>query len=163
MGATAAAAVAADTLVGKENALVTAIEQNPNVQRLVIQTANRAGNTFLTYIKNDDAANTTAHGYGAPVLKTVEVQAPLARLEGIAQSRFDTRFVRNLFFITNVVRLLRLKLNRELTQSRNIVVSSHYAVASGITEYGSDPFGVNQVLGTNTVQNRAQFNFQDEF
>lgn len=158
------AAAVADTLVGKEDALVTDILANPTVRRLVVQTADRVGNTILTYIKNDESAdNTTAHGYGAPVLKAVTVQASLARLEGIAQSRFDTRFVRNLFFITNVVRLLRLKLNRELTQSRNVVVSSHYAVASGITEYGSDPFGVNQILDTKTVQNRAQFNFQDKF
>jgi len=157
-------AVLANTLKAQETALVNNILANPNVQRLVVQTADRGGNTVLTYIKNtDDAANTTAHGYGAPVVKTVTVEASLERLEGIAQSRFDTRFVRNLFFITNVVRLLRLKLNRELTQSRNVVVSSHYAVASGITEYGADPFGVNQVLGTNTVQNRAQFNFQDKF
>ena len=123
-----------------------------------------AGNTILTYIKNDETdANTAAHGYSAPVLKSVVVGTTLPHIEAIAQSRFDTRFVRNLFFVTNVVRLLRLKLNRELTQSRNVVVSSHYAVASGVTEYGSDPFGVNQILDTKTVQNRAQFNFQDKF
>ena len=151
----------ASTLVYRENAIVAAILADPNVRRLITQNVNpAAGSTFLSYIKNDTIA---AHGYGAPVLKTVEFEAPLERIEGIAQSRFDTRFVRNLFFITNVVRLLRLKLNRELTQSRNVVVSSHFAVASGITEYGTDPFGVNQVMGTTTVQNRAQFNFEDKF
>jgi hypothetical protein len=48
----------------------------------------------------------------------------------------------------NVVRLLRLKLNRELTQSRSVLVSSHMAVASGVTEYGSDPFTPNEVDGS---------------
>ena len=40
--------------------------------------------------------------------------------------------------------MLRLKLNRELTQSRSVLTASHMAVAAGITEYGSDPFAPNE-------------------
>ena len=83
------------------------------------------------------------------------------RLEAIGKTRFDTRFVRNIFFITNVVRILRLKLNRELTQSRNVLVSSHMSVAAGVTEYGSDPFGPNEVNSSNMVTNIARFNDRD--
>jgi hypothetical protein len=53
-----------------------------------------------------------------------------------------------LFFITNVVRVVRLKLNRELTQSRGVLVSSHSAVAAGLTEYGTDPFTPNEFEGS---------------
>jgi hypothetical protein len=67
------------------------------------------------------------------------------RLEAIGHKRFDTRFVRNLFFITNVMRLVRMKLARELSHSRSVLRSSHMAVAASVTEYGADPFSPNEV------------------
>jgi hypothetical protein len=50
-----------------------------------------------------------------------------------------------MFFITNVMRLVRMKLSRELTHSRSVLRASHMAVAAGVTEYGSDPFTPNEV------------------
>lgn len=99
----------------------------------------------ITYLKAPDA------GAGPETaVKEVDVGsfANKARLEAIGRMRFDTRFVRNIFFISNVLRLVRLKLNRELSQSRNVLLSSHSAVAPGLTEFGADPFGPNEVLGT---------------
>ena len=66
------------------------------------------------------------------------------RLEAIGKLRFDTYFVRKLFFITNIARVLRLKLNRELTQSRSVLPTSHMSVTPGITEYDLDPFAPNE-------------------
>jgi hypothetical protein len=48
--------------------------------------------------------------------------------------RFDTRLIRNIFWITNLQRVLRLKLRRDLTWYNSKVVSDHAVVASGITE-----------------------------
>ncbi len=62
-------------------------------------------------------------------------------LELIGRDRFDTRLIRNLFFISNIHRLLRLKLNRELTQYRTVLVSSHSLVNPSVTEYGQDIYG----------------------
>ena len=84
------------------------------------------------------------------------------RLEAIGKDRFDTRFIRNIFFITNVVRILRLKLNRELSQSRNVLVASHASVSAGVTEYGSDPFGPNEVIDS-TLGGLPRFNDRDNF
>jgi len=122
------------------------------------QSGNRA--STITYLKeelpdiNDDSA-------------IVEVKLPAfenkQRLEAIGMTRFNTRFVRNIFFITNVVRVLRLKLNRELTQSRNVLVSSHMSVAAGVTEYGSDPFGPNEVNASNMVTGTSRFNDRDQY
>ena len=67
------------------------------------------------------------------------------KLNNISKLRFDTHFIRNLFFITNINRVVRQKLNRDLTQSRNVLVSSHDAVNPGITEYGFDPYSPNEV------------------
>jgi len=58
------------------------------------------------------------------------------KLAAVGRMRFDTRLVRNLVFITNVLRTLRLKLNTELTQYRNVLVDSHSLVNPSITEYG---------------------------
>lgn len=79
-------------------------------------------------------------------------------LETIGMMRFDTKLVRNMFFITNILRVVRLKLNRDLTHSRNVVVSSHSAVAQGLTEFGSDPFGPNEVLQTLLPNGQNRFN-----
>ena len=89
-----------------------------------------------------------------PVKLTV---ANKQQLVSIGKARFDTRIVRNLFFMSNVQRLVRQSLSRELTQSRSVLVSSHAVVASGVTEYGSDPFSANDVLASNTVDGRARF------
>lgn len=92
---------------------------------------------YLTYLKSGEAANSIM-----PVTLPDGVSKNLAV---IGKLRFDTYFVRNIFFVTNVLRVVRQKLNRELTQSRNVLVSSHAAVASGLTEYGADPFMPNEV------------------
>jgi hypothetical protein len=51
-------------------------------------------------------------------------------------TRFNTNVVRNLFFISNVLRIIRLQINREFTQNRNILKSSHFAISPSVTEYG---------------------------
>ena len=103
----------------------------------------QAGNrsTKLTYLTVPSASQTATDA-----VVEVDTGAPLnkQRLDLIGKLRFDTYFIRKLFFITNVVRILRLKLNRELTQSRSVLVSSHAAVSAGLTEYGSDPFTPNE-------------------
>lgn len=79
-------------------------------------------------------------------------------LQDIGKARFDTTFVRSLIFPTLVVRTVRLKLHRELTQSRNVLVASHEAVAPGVTEFGLDPFSPNEVLGSRLPNGLPRFN-----
>ena len=57
-------------------------------------------------------------------------------LTHISKSRFDTHIVRNMFFISNILRIIRLQINREFTQNRNILKNSHFAISPTITEYG---------------------------
>lgn len=57
----------------------------------------------------------------------------------IGRMRFDTKLVRNLFWLTNIFRTLRLKLRHELTWYDSKVVDSHATLAPSITEfYGND-------------------------
>jgi hypothetical protein len=91
----------------------------------------------LTYIGEPDDDDP------ASGLKQVQMganaRAKLEMLHAIGKLRFDTRFVRNLFFISNVQRVMRLKLNQELTQYRNVLVNDHSVINPGVTEYGSIP------------------------
>lgn len=48
--------------------------------------------------------------------------------------RFDTKFIRNIFWITNIQRVLRFKLRRDLTWYNSKVVSDHAVIAPSITE-----------------------------
>lgn len=79
------------------------------------------------------------------------------KLETIGKLRFDTRFVRKLMFITNVGRLLRLKLQRELLEERRAVVGSIRTLAPGVTEYGQDPFGADDVYESRTYAGEPRF------
>lgn len=89
--------------------------------------------------------------------------AEAARVNAVAKARFDTDFARNLFFVVNVLRLVRLKLNRELTQNRGVIISTHDAVRPGLTEFGSDPFGANEVLGSVQVTGTPRFSDRDHY
>lgn len=75
----------------------------------------------------------------------------------VSLDRFNTRLVRNLFFITNVQRVLRAKLSAELTQSRSVIARSHAAIAPALTEYGTYPFRPDQHEGSKDWQDRAAF------
>ena len=83
------------------------------------------------------------------------------RLEAIGKLRFDTYFVRKLFFITNIARVLRLKLNRELTQSRSVLPTSHMSVTPGITEYDLDPFAPNESFASHIGDGYDYENVED--
>jgi hypothetical protein len=92
----------------------------------------------LTYIGEPDDDDDPASGL-KQVQMGVNAAAKLEMLNAIGKHRFDTRFVRNLFFISNVQRVMRLKLNQELTQYRNVLVNDHSVINPGVTEYGSLP------------------------
>lgn len=78
-------------------------------------------------------------------------------IKSIGSFRFDTTIIRNLFFIVNVLWITRLKLNRELTSSRNIVINSHYAVNPTVTEYGVDPFGSNEIYTSKRLDGQSRY------
>jgi hypothetical protein len=97
-------------------------------------------------------------------VKSVKIDLKsMQRLPGIGRARFDTTFVRNMFFITNVVRILRLKLSRELTHSRSVIASSHMALSAELTEYGTDPFGANEVFNSKTNDGLSRYDDMDDF
>lgn len=89
---------------------------------------------LLTYPKNEVGGGLATVDPGSS--NSVE---RLRRLQLAGKARFDTRLVRNLFFISNVQRVLRLRLDQELTEFRNVLIKNDATVNSGVTEYGSLP------------------------
>ena len=55
----------------------------------------------------------------------------------VFQARFNTRIVRNLMHCTNVQRVLRLRLNQELTAYRDVLVNSESITNPSLTEFGN--------------------------
>jgi hypothetical protein len=76
---------------------------------------------------------------------TIGTKANMQLINTISKLRFDTKIVRNLMFITNLMRILRLKLQRDLTQDRHILVSGHAMIKRNLTEFDMDEFGPNEV------------------
>jgi hypothetical protein len=57
-------------------------------------------------------------------VKEVDVSNIASILEMVGRLRFDTIFVRNIIFIINLYRSVRLKLSEDLTYSKDIVLKS---------------------------------------
>jgi hypothetical protein len=82
------------------------------------------------------------------------INVPEATMVALLQhgfDRFNTNIVRNLFFITNLYRVLRLKLNQELVQTRSMIVSTDNLVTPAITEYGASKTGHTEVFDDNEI------------
>ena len=56
-------------------------------------------------------------------------------LHQVGRLRFDTIFVRNLIFITNLYRSVRMKLARDLTYSKDVITKATPIVNNNITEF----------------------------
>lgn len=102
--------------------------------------------TKMTFLKTRAAGDPPESAIGSINITFADKQ----KLNAIGKSRFDTNLVRKLFFIVNVTRILRLKINRELAQDRGVLVSSFAAVNPGLTEYGFDPYTPNEVYDSRT-------------
>ena len=100
--------------------------------RRAASTANqRYSPNSLHYLSEDDQGQTQ--------ICNVDVKDYKDILQGIGKMRFDTVLVRNIFWLVNIQRALRLKLRRDLTWFDQRVVSDHAVTASGITElFGND-------------------------
>ena len=164
--ATAVGAIAPNTGIAAVGAAIPArwardvalpvFNEGPRFPELA-RTAARAGTASLTWLgpevpADDDLSGPKrTHEYEA-IHKVQLAGGPTAkqRLESVGIARFNTHFVRDMFFISNVNRLVRLKLNRELTHSRSVLRASHLAVASEVLEYNMDPFGPNAVFESRT-------------
>jgi hypothetical protein len=67
-------------------------------------------------------------------IRSVDVGEYKPLLQAIGKMRFDTKLVRNLFWLTNIQRVLRLKLSRDLRWFDERVVSDLAVTAPAITE-----------------------------
>ena len=105
----------------------------------------KSGDTILSYLKDYNygdilSKDATKHTHTPLVVHKIAngdfTMAPFQKFLALTGfTRFNTNVVRNLFFISNVLRIIRLQINREFTQNRNILKSSHFAISPSVTEY----------------------------
>jgi hypothetical protein len=116
----------------------------PRSNRFNIESTNRRYfPEALHYMEIADPKTATRDGRpdfnNDAVVKEVSVTGFKTLLQVWGKLRFDTKLNRNLMWITNIQRMLRLKLRRDLMWYDTKVVDSHATLASGITElYGND-------------------------
>ena len=119
------------TLLGPDTVRYAQPPTNMTPERyLVANVGDTPLGNMLTYIGTK--------GDGEPdwsVVKQVGMGAFKGQLLAVGRDRFNSALVRNLMLITNVYRLTRAKLNRDLAQTRTIVQRGDSLVAPGLTEY----------------------------
>lgn len=86
----------------------------------------------------------------------------LAAVHAVGDARFNTRIIRNLVFVTDVVRALDLRIRRELSDKRSVIVESAAAFTPGMYEYGNDPFAPSESFGSLTPSGFARFASDDK-
>jgi hypothetical protein len=82
-------------------------------------------------------------------IKTVDVSNIKDILSKIGRLRFDTVLIRNLVFIVNLYRSVRMKLQRDLTYSKDIVIRSEPITRVQLTEFfGNDVHQIRDPYNT---------------
>ena len=83
-------------------------------------------------------------------IQSVDVNEHKHFLAQIGRLRFDTVLLRNLIFIVNLYRSARLKLQRDLTYSKDIIQSSASITRPQLTEFfGNQLYAPRNQYGTN--------------
>jgi hypothetical protein len=88
--------------------------------------------TGLTYL-TDNQKNKGRANYEA--VQTHELTNVIAMLQATGLLRFDTVLIRNLIFLVNLYRVIRLKLRKDLMYDRNIILKSHAIAREDATEH----------------------------
>lgn len=78
----------------------------------------------------------------------------------IISDRLNSMLVLNLIFFTNLQRVIRAVINRNV-QSRDEITTGHSAMVINTTEYGFDPLDINEVYDSKINNKLAKFNSQD--
>ena len=113
-----------------------------------------------TFIYSDNNIIAAMGGPANQISQQIRTENLKDIIQNIGYHRFNTNIVRNMFFISNVLRIIRLQINREFTQNRNILKSSHFAISPSITEYGTmDPNEVynSRYRGAKAFNDESQY------
>lgn len=76
--------------------------------------------------------------------------------------RFNTTVIRNLFFITNLNRVLRLLFEKTLTHSRNVIKHGLEFTNPSLTEYGQFPMFPNETFDSKQNNNLSRYSRGDK-
>ena len=106
-----------------------------------------ANSRYLTYPTKTDAGvvETKSVDFGAGTPSTSVAQS-------IGKMRFDTKLVRNIFWLTNLQRAMRLKLAQELEWYDTRIISGHALLNSDVTEVHGIAMDGNRVADSKSLR-----------
>ncbi len=85
-------------------------------------------------------------------VKAVDVSAIKNVLAAVGRLRFDTVFIRNLVFIVNLYRSIRMKLQRDLVYSKDIILRAEPITRPQITEFFGNQIATGQGVALGVPQ-----------
>ena len=127
--------------------------QNPSstlaLNKSLIHNSNQDGGQ-LSYVKNNEI-----HYLSFPnnIMKLFDKNY---------EYRFNTTVIRNLFFITNLNRVLRLLFEKTLTHSRNVIKHGLEFTNPSLTEYGQFPMFPNETFDSKQNNNLSRYSRGDK-
>lgn len=93
----------------------------------------------LSYIKpvSDSTYEQQEDTFGSGSVEEIQLNDPTfaKMLRVLGKVRFDTKLIRNLIFVTNLYRSVRLKLHKDLVYSKDIILKSAPITRMSITEF----------------------------
>lgn len=121
-------------------------------RRLELTDPSSLHKSFGRPISTSDA--TSLHFLKDGDLKAVAVgEANITKLQTIGRDRFDTVIIRNLVFVVNLYRSVRMRLQRDLTYNKDIITKSIPITRNQLTEF----------IGNQSWKSRAQDNKETRY
>lgn len=125
-------------------------EQIPRSMDLYPTAINARGNTTLTYLDKNNELNGVIPSSENVIVSGDQIKSVVIPMDlsGIALNRFNTVLIRQLIFIVNVYRSIRMKLHRDLTYSKEVIRSAESITDWNLTEFrgvnrSDDPYDVS--------------------
>ena len=119
--------------------MIISVVGRPNPQRGVVESSDPMfeDNVHLHWLDRAPGANPpdNENALNEDQIRSVDVHAVKDALAHIGRLRFDTVFIRNLIFIVNLYRSIRMKLQRDLSYSKDIIARAEPITRANLTEF----------------------------
>ncbi len=126
-------------------------------QRSNVRLMAPADNHALHWMDFEPSDNSVLDGSsraGAVKLEARDVSDIGKLLTSNGRMRFDTKFIRNLTFIVNIVRSVRLRLQRDLVYDKNITIRSAAVTRNPLTEFTANEVDAERAYVNRQINSR---------
>ncbi len=109
---------------------------------------------WMDFEPSDNSVLDGSSRAGAVKLEARDVSDIGKLLTSNGRMRFDTKFIRNLTFIVNIVRSVRLRLQRDLVYDKNITIRSAAVTRNPLTEFTANEVDAERAYVNRQINSR---------